>query len=358
MKSSIRLLKGQVSSVDLVIAISIFLLVVGLFEMTWEGAVARAQPGGDELSMRAYHVSSTLLESGGYPENWTAANVRVLGLCDERMVISKDKLSRLITLMNSDYSTAKELLGVGADDVYINVTDMSGNIVYVNGVRASGGLSPSSASFSAHSQSIVLISSATHTNNSLAILFDQSGSMIDSLPDGESKLNAARNATNDFTLYLLGTDEAALTSYTSCADIYTAQDFTSDMNDVRLAVSGMTTYTWAAIAEGINHTADEINSSADNVNRIIVVIADGEDTCSGNVSEAASYAMSQGVDMIHTIGINLTENSTGEQEMQEIASIGGGNYYRANDTDSIYENLIRAYEAGDKRVVMHIVVWR
>jgi len=353
-----RALKAQVNAIDLVLAISIFMLIMGLFEVTWQGSVSRAAPTEDELSLRSYHVANTLLESGGYPEDWNSSDVQVLGLCDERNVINKNKLAKLLVMLGSDYSRAKGLLGVGANDIYINVTDLSGDIIYVNGVRASAGIVPTSAQVSMHSASIALISSLTHTNNSIAVLFDQSGSMADSLPDSQSKIDAAKSATNDFTLYLVRGDEMALTSFTSCSDAYTAANFTTDMNDMRFAISGMTTHTWSPLALAINHTGEYMNQSAGNANWIMIVLADGNDTCGGNVTEAALHAEDKDVDIIHAIGIDVPAGSQAEAELMDIARAGGGNYYRANDSDSIYESLIRAYESGEKEVVVNIVIWR
>ena len=350
--------KAQVNTIDLVLASVLLIFIIALFEFAWQGAVARAQPSEEELSLRAYHVANTLLESGGYPANWTPSNVEVIGICDERNVINKDKLANLITLLNTDYEKAKRLLGLGSDELYINVTDPYNNIVYVNGIQASAGMPPSSAVAAAHSSSVMQISSLVRSNNSIAIVFDQSGSMSETLPDGQTKIDAAKTAVNNFLLHVIPGDEIAVTTFRNCGNVYTAQGFTTDINLVRWAVYNMSAYGWTPLAGVTAYTGNYTGNYARNRNKMMIVLSDGEETCNGDPAAAATYAMSRGVDVIHTIGFVLEPGSEGERELQEMASIGGGNYYPANNSQELYEAFVAAYESSEKQVVVNIVVWR
>ena len=357
MRSS-RKWKAQINSIDLVLAIILLLFIIALFEFVWRGVIARAQPSEEELSLRAYHVANTLLESGGYPANWTPANVEVVGICDERNVINKDKLANLILLLNTDYEKAKTLLGLGPNELYVNVTDPYNNIVYVNGMQASAGMPPSSAVASAHSSSTIQISSLVRSNNSIAIVFDQSGSMADTLPGGQTKLDAAKTAVNNFLLHIVPGDEVAVTTFRNCWNVYAAQSFTTDINQVRWAIYNMSAYGWTPLAGVTNYTGDYVGNYSHNTNKIMIVLSDGEETCGGNTTAAAVYAMSRGVDVIHTIGFVLEPGSDGERQLQEMASVGGGNYYSANNSQELYEAFVAAYESSEKQVVINIVVWR
>ena len=358
MKKSLKSSKGQVNSLDLIFAIVIFMFVITLFEFNWLGVVSNSQPTEDELSLRTYHTANTLFESGGYPSNWTADTVQVIGICDERNVVNKDKLARLINLINTNYTRAKELLGVGPNELYLNVTDPSNNIVYVDGVQASAGLAPSSALASAHSSSSMQISSLIRSNNSIAIVFDQSGSMDDELPNGQTKIDAAKNATNNFLLHIVPGDEVAVTTFRNCGNSYTAQNFTTDMNRVRWAVLGLSASGYTPIENVTRHTASYISSHANNTNRVMIVLSDGEETCGGSPGAGATYAMSHGVNIIHTIGFVLAPGSAGEQQLKQMAQVGGGRYFSANNSQELSDAFAQAYQSSEKQVVVNIVLWR
>ena len=350
--------KAQVNAIDLLFAIIIFMAILSLYETTWRSTVSASAPTEEELSLRAYHVANTLFESGGYPANWTPATVRVIGICTERNVVDKNKLVNLIDLMNTNYPKAKELLGLASDEVYINITDPSNNIVYLDGRAGSMGLPPTGAMLSAHTGSVMKISAIIKVNNSVAILFDQSGSMGDMLPEGRTKLDAAKLAFNNFLIQVAPNDEVGVATFRNCPLTYMAQNFTTDMNPVRAAVNSMSASGNTPLAVGTRYTADFTNTSAHNINRIMIVFSDGEETCSGNPSTAATYAMTREVDTINTIGFVLAPNTTGAQQLQQMAVIGHGRYYSANNSAELEQALSEAYSSSEKQVVINIVVWR
>ncbi len=353
-----KLHKAQVNALDLLFAILIFLTIMSLYEFTWNAAVQTASPSEAEFSLRAYHIANTLFESGGYPSSWTPDNVRVIGLCTERNVVDKNKLVNFIDLMNTNYPKAKELLGLGASDIYMNVTDPQNNIIYLDGRAGSMGLPPTGALLAAHTSSVMKISAVMRANNSLAIIFDQSGSMGDMLPEGRTKIDAAKLAFSNFLTKVLLSDEVGVTTFRNCDSRYTAQPFTTDMNAVRSAVNGMSASGTTPIEQATRYTADFINTSAHNTNRVLIVFSDGEETCSGSPTSGAQYAMTRGVNTLNTIGFTLAPNTTGAQQLQQMAVIGHGRYYSANNSAELEQALLLAYQSSEKQVVINIVVWQ
>ena len=343
---------------DLLLAMVVFLLVISLYEFTWRSAIITSGPQEEELSLRAYHVANSLFESGGYPDDWTPDTVRVIGICTERNVINRNKLVNLIDLINNNYTKAKELLGLGYEDIYMNVTDPNGNLVYIDGRAGSMGMPPTGAFNAAHTGNVMQISSIMRSNNSVAILFDQSGSMSDMLPEGRTKLAAAKLAFNNFLLSVLPGDEIGITTFRNCGDLYVAQTFTNDMNLVRGAVNAMSASGWTPLADSTEFTANFTNSSAHNENRVMIVFSDGEETCGGDPSAAAAYAIAKGVNKINTIGFVLTPSSQGAQELQAMALIGNGKYYSANNSVELQQALQEAYASSERQVVINIVIWR
>ena len=286
----------------------------------------------------------------------------VIGLVTERNVVDRSKLINFILLLNTNYSKAKELLGLSGDEIYMNVTDPQNNLIYLDTMPASGGMPPNIVALqAAHTGSTAKVSAILRANNSIAILFDQSGSMGDNLPaEGRSKLDAAKLAFNNFLFAILPDDEIGLTTFRDCSGPgpYTAQNFTSDLNLVRLAVNGMSANGLTPLAGGTTYAANFINGSARNSNRVLIVFSDGEETCNGNPSAAATYAMTRGVGKIDTIGFVLADNSTGAIQLKQMASIGRGTYYSANTSVELQQALEQAYSSSEAQVVVNVVIWQ
>ena len=112
------MMKGQATAMDLVLALTVFVLVILLFEVTWLGTVRRSDASELDMSMRLQHIAGALFESPGQPQDWNPSNVRVIGVADERNVAMDWKLSMFMTLVEENYSEAKALLGTGPYELY------------------------------------------------------------------------------------------------------------------------------------------------------------------------------------------------------------------------------------------------
>ncbi len=124
-------MKGQVSSIDALIAI---LLFAGAYTFL-TNAYSETEPhadGFDALAMRAMLVSSQLLSSQGEPLNWTQANVSRIGLVVNRGVVESDKLAAFLNLSQSNATRLNELLAILGYKFYLNVSHLNGSTLLVN----------------------------------------------------------------------------------------------------------------------------------------------------------------------------------------------------------------------------------
>ncbi len=127
---------GQALTLDLVIALVIFVFIIGLvITPMWNRSVVEISRS--EIMYGMEHalttVSEQLVRTTGVPENWQYENATVFGLADVKTdfgsrialdrVLDPDKLLRFVENMEEDYNeTRNMLLGSGKYDLYINIT--------------------------------------------------------------------------------------------------------------------------------------------------------------------------------------------------------------------------------------------
>lgn len=111
--------RGQVLSVDIIIALIGFMAIVVFLIWGWQ-AVSFSITSFDEtqdLYSLAYFTSESLIKSHGNPVNWyeqstpSRSSIYSLGLANGSY-ISYQKISQMATLNNSYYTNYKEILGV------------------------------------------------------------------------------------------------------------------------------------------------------------------------------------------------------------------------------------------------------
>lgn len=120
--------KGQFFSIDFVLALALFSLVVLSVAFAWEDARAQALDlqAHANIYSKAEAVSDSLVRSKGFPENWNATSVQSIGLASEARVLNESKAEEMMGL---SYSTAKSKLAVWEYDFYFNLTDSSGELI-------------------------------------------------------------------------------------------------------------------------------------------------------------------------------------------------------------------------------------
>ncbi|MCL6088616.1 MAG: hypothetical protein M1530_00430 [Candidatus Marsarchaeota archaeon] len=134
-----RCFRGQQNSLDAVLAIVVFALILTFTLEFWAARTA----GADEVINRngyqqaALSASDLLLKSPGVPNNWeaNASNAQSIGWTSSPNVLSGPKIGNFSAL---DYERQKNLTGLWPE-FYFEVTNMSGSVLYHGGNSSYGG---------------------------------------------------------------------------------------------------------------------------------------------------------------------------------------------------------------------------
>jgi len=139
--------KGQIFTLDMVIASIIFASVLSSSMMLWQFQRDKAHSEEQRIDMETMsgRTMSLLMETKGLPENWTqypTDDIYSFGLVDEYLVVNRTKLNDLSAL---DYNSVKEILGIlGPDYEFGFEVSVMGDEGYI--IDASFGLVPDSNS--------------------------------------------------------------------------------------------------------------------------------------------------------------------------------------------------------------------
>lgn len=112
--------KGQVSSVDLLVSILLFLMIFFALRGIWVNGTSTLLSDYETFNMRtnANNAINVLLNTSGYPKNWTVQNVELIGLAKKSFILEEQKVD-LFSQM--DYETAREKMGLGGYDFYFDL---------------------------------------------------------------------------------------------------------------------------------------------------------------------------------------------------------------------------------------------
>ncbi len=108
--------KGQIFSIDMILAGVVFLLILTLIATYSNHTANRVDiiESDNERDETANLVSNSLIYSQGNPLNWenkTITGISSIGIIKERNVIDKQKLQQLVDLNTGNYEEVKDLLG-------------------------------------------------------------------------------------------------------------------------------------------------------------------------------------------------------------------------------------------------------
>ncbi|MDS2173888.1 VWA domain-containing protein [Nesterenkonia sp. CL21] len=183
----------------------------------------------------------------------------------------------------------------------------------------------------------------------LLLVLDASGSMSEPDADGTTRIEAAREALHTV---VDGLDEdqqvgfrvfaGEVTDYTdpaACQDselvVPVSGDNRAELRDAIEAYDAVGGRT--PLAHALTEAADDLGDTG---RRTIVLVSDGEENCVPDPCEVADTIAAQGVDItIHTVGYHVEE--TAREQLRCIAAAGGGEYYDADDVDSLTRTLER-----------------
>ncbi len=202
-------------------------------------------------------------------------------------------------------------------------------------------------------------------SRSVALILDASGSMKAALPDGKTRMEAAKVAVAEFATGLAHDTRVALwayghqspTSRKDCKDTSLLTPFNvSSQNKVAiisqaraLEPQGYTpiTYSLMLAARGLDHE--------ESATRTIVLVSDGKETCPGDpCATAKALAEADAKLVVHTVGIGV--DSVTRSQLQCIARVARGSYYDANSTSELTRALGQAAVKDAEKPVQKKVV--
>ncbi|MWV40752.1 VWA domain-containing protein [Natrialba sp. INN-245] len=167
----------------------------------------------------------------------------------------------------------------------------------------------------------------------VVFVVDESGSM------SGSPIQYAREAAKRFVGALDDGEQAGLVGYASSASI--DRSLTTDHDDLNASIetlsAGGGTHTEAGLREGL----DELErNSWENRSSVIILLSDGKSNSGSYPRRVAEDAADRGVE-ISTVGLG---SSIDEDELQDIASITGGDYYHVESSEDLPETFERVAE--------------
>lgn len=193
--------------------------------------------------------------------------------------------------------------------------------------------------------------SAEAQSGATMLVLDSSGSMNVQDAGGQTRLDAAKDATKNFVSELGGTiplglvtyggtvDEAPENQEAGCRDIHVVSGPKEDVGDSFTGpIDDLQAKGYTPIGDSLKKAAEELGGQ----HGTIVLVSDGIDTCAPPpVCEVAKELHEQGVDLvINTIGFNVDEEA--RKELSCIADAAGGEYLDAGDADSLAAMIKKA----------------
>lgn len=190
---------------------------------------------------------------------------------------------------------------------------------------------------------------AASTISPTMVILDASGSMLADDAGGQTRMEAAKDATSKFAgsvsedseigFMVYGTEvgnspeerEAGCQDITTLLPVQAGNSAKIPAEVGKVQASGHT-----PMGPALRQAADELPKEGQ---RSIVLVSDGEDTCAPPpVCEVAKELKQQGIDLvINTVGFLVEAGARAELEC--IAEATGGEYLDAQDSDSLAESM-------------------
>ena len=184
---------------------------------------------------------------------------------------------------------------------------------------------------------------------STSVIIDASGSMLAPDAGGQTRMDAAKQATESLLSDLPKEQRLSLLTYgtqtgsgdeekaAGCQDVTTLVPMGGNRAEMVSKVKGLNPRGYTPIGKSLVQAEKELPSQGA---RQIVLVSDGIDTCAPPpVCEVAKQIRERGVDIvINVIGLNVDDQA--RSELQCVAKEGGGSYADAKDAASLKEQLV------------------
>ena len=212
---------------------------------------------------------------------------------------------------------------------------------------------------------LVVPQAVAEDSPSTSVIIDASGSMLASDAGGQTRMDAAKQATEGLLNDLPKEQRLSLLTYgtqtgsgdeekaAGCQDVTTLVPMGGNRAEMVSKVKGLNPRGYTPIGKSLQQAEKELPSQG---GRQIVLVSDGIDTCAPPpVCEVAKQIRERGVDIvINVIGLNVDEQA--RSELQCVAKEGGGSYADAKDAASLKEQLVlkstrnlQGYQSGGEQ---------
>lgn len=178
---------------------------------------------------------------------------------------------------------------------------------------------------------------ASASSNDILFILDGSGSMWGQI-DGVAKIETAKGTLSKLMDEVpagsrLGFMTYGTKSKSSCSDVSIMNQIGSDRGAIKNNIQGLRplgkTPIQKSLIDGLNVLA---NAEPSDVQKSLVLISDGIETCDGDPCAVAASASQRGINMqVHVVGFDVDADARSQLEC--IAKAGGGQYFNASDTE-------------------------
>lgn len=205
---------------------------------------------------------------------------------------------------------------------------------------------------------VVSLASSAAAENDIVLVLDASGSMKARLPDGVTRIDAARSAVADLVRNLPANSRLAFRAYGHQSPVQK-----KDCRDTELLVGfdvvgrnrpAVLERTRAIQAQGFTPITYVLQLAAKDfpgdgtASRVIVLVSDGRETCEGDpCATAKALADADARLAVHTIGLGV--DAAARFQLRCIASVARGIYADAEDAKQLVDALGKAARADPVR---------
>lgn len=194
----------------------------------------------------------------------------------------------------------------------------------------------------------------------IELVLDASGSMNGKLPDGRTKIDAARAAVRAFLDALPAGTRLAFRAYGhqsprekhDCNDTALVVPFGNASTlkaDVVAKANGMKAQGYTPITKVLEIAAKDF-TAAEKTPRFIVLVSDGKETCDGDPCATARALQAAGVGIvIHTIGFDV--DKAARTQLECVAKATGGTYFDAPNAELLAAVIAKAAVQSANTVV-------
>ena len=199
------------------------------------------------------------------------------------------------------------------------------------------------------------------TGRSVLIVLDASGSMNQPMPEGRTRLEAAKAAVGDFLGKLPAEVRLGLRVYghqsspdrKNCEDSELVVGFASvgkSKQAIIAKVAGIEARGYTPITRSLQLAAQDIGGEP-GAERTVVLMSDGRETCKSDPCAAAKALVGADAKLvIHAIGLGVDDAA--RRQLQCIASVAGGAYFDARSQAELAATFAKAAATKSSEVIV------